>query len=62
MRVCDLRRALEGLPDDLAVALEVTGEDEDLVQADLHSATVEERCDEVPRLYLWGSQLEDGGT
>ncbi len=61
LTVGDLRKALEGVPDDLEVVLEIaTAEEElDLAQADLRTASVEERCDDKPCLYLWGSQEED---
>jgi hypothetical protein len=59
--VADLRRAIEKLPDDMTVVLEINEpeEDDDLPQAWLRAATVESRCDEVERLYLWGDVPAD---
>lgn len=61
LTVGDLRRALAGLPDDMPVSLEIAEpeRDTDLAQAFLRSAHVEARCDEIDRLYLWGSYEED---
>jgi len=55
-----LRRAIAGLPASMDVVLEIMPAegDCDLVQASLHSAKVEERCDEVERLYLYGDGEE----
>lgn len=60
MTVGELRAKMRGLPDSMMVELEVTlgngtslGEDE-IAGGDLLAASVEERCDEVPRFYLFG--------
>jgi len=55
MTVGDLRRALEGLPGSMEVVLEISAEEPDVfLQSDLESVGVEERCDEIARLYLSG--------
>ena len=55
--VAELRSRLEGLRDDMVVCIEVTSEDGDAITgSDLHLTTVEERCDGVECLYLWGDQ------
>jgi hypothetical protein len=58
MTVGELHKILGPLPDDMLVEMEIehAGGDE-LLQADLRSAKVESRCDEVDRLYLWGEHL-----
>ena len=63
MTVGELRALLKDLPAKMTVVMEidrssVEDADDDLVQCDLESADVEARCDEVDRLYLWGS-IED---
>ena len=55
MTVGELRRMLQGISADIPVEMELY--DDDGVQVavgDLQVASVEERCDEIPRLYLWG--------
>lgn len=63
MTVGDLRRAMKELPDSAPVSLEVEIDGEtnrdDLIQVELRLATLEARCDEIDRLYLWGSAEED---
>jgi hypothetical protein len=62
LTVGDLRKALADCHDDMPVSLEIdvdAGEAGDFAQAFLRSAHVEARCDEVDRLYLWGSYEED---
>ena len=61
LTVGDLRKALAGLPDDMPVSLEVSEPEDgtDIAQAFLRMANVETRCDEVDRLYLWGSIEDD---
>ena len=60
MNVKHLRDLIAHLPDNLPVCVEVTFNDgDDFEGAELHSAEVETRCDEVERLYLWGNQ-DDG--
>jgi hypothetical protein len=61
LTVGDLRKVLAGVPDDMLVSLEIAEPEEgtDFAQADLRHASVEARCDEVDRLYLWGSVEED---
>lgn len=65
MTVGHLRKILAPLPDDMPIAIEVAIDDtdidrnSDLVQADLEKASVEERCEEVERLYLWGDSAVD---
>lgn len=59
MNVKQLRDLIAHLPGDLPVAVEVTFNDsDDFEGAELHSANIETRCDEVERLYLWGDQDE----
>ena len=61
MTVGDLRRAITGCPDDMPISLEISEPETgiDFAQAALRIANVEARCDEVDRLYLWGSCEED---
>ena len=61
LTVGDLRKALVGVPDDMPVALEIAEPEDgtDFAQSFLRIASVETRCDEVDRLYLWGSYEED---
>jgi hypothetical protein len=54
LTVGELKKKLIGLPDDMKVVLEISTEDEDLVQAPLQSADVEARCDEIETFYLYG--------
>jgi hypothetical protein len=62
MTVGSLRKVLKNLPDDMPVEMEIETEgDTDLAQAGLRSADVEARCDEIDRLYLWGSADVDAG-
>ena len=54
-----LRAKLVGLSDTMRVAVEITDESEDLVQAELRLADVEARCidgddEDAEWLYLWG--------
>jgi hypothetical protein len=54
-----LRAKLASLPDTMRVAVEITDESEDLVQAELRLADVESRCndgedEDAEWLYLWG--------
>ena len=57
MNVGELRALLAELPSDLPVRVELTFHDGDCFEgADLQSVEIEERCDEVPALYLWGDQ------
>jgi hypothetical protein len=63
MMVGPLRELLKYLPEDMPIVLEIARENEvddgnDLVQAELTVGSVEERCDEVPTLYLWGDEDE----
>lgn len=59
--VGDLRKIIAGCPDDLVVSLEIAEPEDgtDLAQAFLRGMSVEARCDEIDRLYLWGSYEED---
>ncbi len=61
LTVGDLRKVLAGHPDDMPVLLEIDAPESgtDLAQAFLRLASVEARCDEVDRLYLWGSYEDD---
>ena len=59
MNVKHLRDLIATLPDDMPVCVEVTFNDDDFEGAELQSANVETRCDDVERLYLWGNQ-DDG--
>lgn len=60
LTVGDLRRAIADLHPDMPVLLEIWVEGpfdldfEDLIQAEIESAEVEERCDETPCLYIKG--------
>ena len=60
--VGELRRAIQGLPDDMAVVVEAWAADEvaegDVVQVALQIAKVESRCDDVDVLYLSGDAAE----
>jgi hypothetical protein len=59
--VGDLRKALAGCQNNMPVSLEIADLEEgtDLAQAFLRNASVETRCDDVERLYLWGSYDDD---
>lgn len=61
LTVGDLRKALEGHPDDMEVMLEIDAVEDmaDLAQANLRQAAVECRCDEADVFYLWGSIEDD---
>ncbi len=60
LTVCALRKAMDGLQDDMPVVIEIAEPDgSDLAQAHLRIASVESRCDEVDRFYLWGDVSED---
>jgi hypothetical protein len=61
MTVGPLRELLKTLPEDMPIVLEIARENEvddgnDLVQAFLTVGAVEERCDEIQTLYLWGDE------
>lgn len=59
MTVGQLRAILGPLPDDMPITIEIANDgdepkENEFVQSDLLKADVEERCDEIERLYLWG--------
>jgi hypothetical protein len=62
--VGQLRVVLSRLPDDMLVVMEIDewDSDDELAQAWLRGARVQERCDEVARLYLYGNHFVDSET
>jgi len=55
MNVGELREKLQGLPPEMPVEMEVTHDDgNEVAVSDVLVAEVENRCDEIQRLYLWG--------
>ena len=61
LTVGDLRKALEGHPDDMPVVIEIASPEAntDLAQAHVRAASVECRCDEEDRFYIYGDVEED---
>jgi hypothetical protein len=55
MTVGELRKRLQGIPPDVQVELELCDDEGVMVACgDLQVASLEERCDEMPRFYMWG--------
>lgn len=62
LRVGDLRRALDGVDDNLTIIVEMYDEDDQFVQGSLTMADVEQRCADTPSLFLFGDRdVVDGG-
>lgn len=60
LTVGELKKLLDGLPDPTTIVLEIAEpDDSDFAQCSLQKANVEARCDEVDRLYLYGSCEDD---
>ncbi len=66
LTVGDLRKAIEGVRDDMPVIVEIARDEsseeaDDLPQAYLRTATPEFRCADEEALFLWGDADADRG-